>query len=85
MNKKNLSNTTNVIDYTTSQKKDLKEHVKSVYGQEKPIKCNQCDDTESQETNLEEHIKSVHEQKQLSIKCSSCWFLYNLSKIPTYF
>ena len=52
---------------------------------EKHIKCNQCDDTASHKTNLENHTKSFHEQKQLSIKCSSCWFLYNVSKIPTYF
>ena len=75
----------NQCDYTTSQKKELKEHINSVHELEKHIKCNQCDDTASHKTNLENHTKSFHEQKQLSIKCSSCWFLYNVSKIPTYF
>ena len=60
-----------IVPNTLSQSKNLKDHIKSVHEQEKPIKCNQCDYTTSQKKDLKEYIKSVYEQEK-HIPCNQC-------------
>ena len=56
------------VNYSCSQKGDLKKHVVSVHEEKKPFKCEICDYSCSLKNNMKRHVESVHEGKK-AFKC----------------
>ena len=52
---------------TVVQKPNLKRHVKSVHGNNKPFKCKICGYFCNHEPSLKNHVESVHEKEKTFI------------------
>ena len=55
--------------YTTKSKSHLRRHAKSVHGDAKPHKCDECPFATSHNRDLQVHIKETHRK---SLPCEKC-------------